>query len=338
MYFFYNKGYKYIYNIIDNILTFKKAKKTENKNITIIKKEKNKKNNKILVSKKIMKNRRKKNRKKFKRYQLNNSNNKSSTKLDLKKQKQLKINDNYEEYVVQEANKATEILDNKKQMNINNNNQNYEIFSYEEAIKNDKISFCEIYLFLIKTKHILISPFYPIKDYNSKILKICYFFYSFALYYFVNALFFTDKTMHKIYEDEGVFNFIYILPQIIYSSLISTVINFCVNYLSLSEEKIIEIKREENFDLLNKKVPDIKKCLKIQFILFFIVSFIFLTLFWYYLACFGAIYKNTQIYLLKDTLISFSLSLLYPFIIYLVPAIFRITILKYFHSFLKINK
>ena len=39
---------------------------------------------------------------------------------------------------------------------------------------------------------------------------------------------------------------------------------------------------------------------------------------------FGAIYKNTQYHLLKDTLISFGLSLLYPFAIYILPGIFRI--------------
>ena len=39
---------------------------------------------------------------------------------------------------------------------------------------------------------------------------------------------------------------------------------------------------------------------------------------------FGAIYRNTQLYLLKDTLISIGLSLILPFIIYLLPGIFRI--------------
>ena len=39
---------------------------------------------------------------------------------------------------------------------------------------------------------------------------------------------------------------------------------------------------------------------------------------------FCAIYNNTQVYLIKDTLISFGLSLLYPFGIYLLPGIFRI--------------
>ena len=43
---------------------------------------------------------------------------------------------------------------------------------------------------------------------------------------------------------------------------------------------------------------------------------------------FGAIYKNTQLHLLKDTLISIGLSLILPFIIYLLPGLFRITALS----------
>ena len=39
---------------------------------------------------------------------------------------------------------------------------------------------------------------------------------------------------------------------------------------------------------------------------------------------FGVIYKNTQIHLLKDTLMSFSLSLIIPFGIYIFPGLFRI--------------
>ena len=39
---------------------------------------------------------------------------------------------------------------------------------------------------------------------------------------------------------------------------------------------------------------------------------------------FGAIYTNTQLHLIKDTLISFGLSLVYPFGFCLLPGIFRI--------------
>ena len=62
--------------------------------------------------------------------------------------------------------------------------------------------------------------------------------------------------------------------------------------------------------------------------MFFLISILFLNLFWYYLSCFGAIYKNTQLYVLKDTLISFSISMIYPFFIYLFAGCIRIPILK----------
>ena len=62
--------------------------------------------------------------------------------------------------------------------------------------------------------------------------------------------------------------------------------------------------------------------------LYFILSFLFLIFFWYYLSMFGVIYRNTQLQLLKDTLISFGLSLIYPFGIYLIPGLFRIPALS----------
>ena len=64
--------------------------------------------------------------------------------------------------------------------------------------------------------------------------------------------------------------------------------------------------------------------LKIKFIIFYLLSFIFLLFFWFYLSCFCAVYKNSQIYLIEDTLISFGLSLFYPIVLNLLPGIFRI--------------
>ena len=39
---------------------------------------------------------------------------------------------------------------------------------------------------------------------------------------------------------------------------------------------------------------------------------------------FCAVYRNAQLHLIKDTLISFCLSLIYPFGICLIPGLFRI--------------
>ena len=139
-------------------------------------------------------------------------------------------------------------------------------------------------------------------------------------------LFFNDSTLHKIYEDAGIFNIIYQIPQILYSTIISSTINIILKYLSLSEKNILEIKNEKkNIDL---KAKNILKCLKIKFFLFFSLSFFFLSIFWYYLSSFCAIYRNTQNHLIKDTLICFGLTLLYPFGLCLLPGIFRIPSLK----------
>ena len=135
--------------------------------------------------------------------------------------------------------------------------------------------------------------------------------------------------MHKIYEDGGVFNLTYVLPQICYSFIISKVINFFVEFLALPENDLIILKQENNYLRAKKKLPENKMKLKIKLALYFILEFILLIFFWSYLVCFGSIYKNTQIYLLKDTVISFGLSLVYPLVINLIPAALRVVSLKH---------
>ena len=92
------------------------------------------------------------------------------------------------------------------------NDEEINNLAYKLALKCDKRTYCEYYISLLKTKQILIFSFYNIKDYNSRIIKIDLFFINLALYYAVNAPFFNDKVIHKIYEDEGSFNFVYQLP------------------------------------------------------------------------------------------------------------------------------
>ena len=134
--------------------------------------------------------------------------------------------------------------------------------------------------------------------------------------------------MHKIYENKGQFDFIYQLPQIIYSTLISILLKQIISKLCLTEKDIVKIKKEETSEsslIMKKKII---KCIKLKFILFFTFVFLFLLFFWYYISCFCAIYKNTQVYLIKNTIIGFVGLLIYPFIIYLIPGIFRIPALE----------
>ena len=197
---------------------------------------------------------------------------------------------------------------------------------YEKAIKNDKRTYLSYYFSLIRQKHLLIFSFFPMRDYNSKSIKVDLFFIQFGINLVVNALFFNDGTIHKIYEEEGHFNFLYQLPQIIYSSLISGLINTILNLLSLTGENIIKIKHLKND--LKKKSDEILKAIENKIIFYFILSYILLIFFWYYIGCFCAIYRNTQIHLIKDTILSFGTSFVTPFFINLLPGIFRIPSFK----------
>jgi hypothetical protein len=64
---------------------------------------------------------------------------------------------------------------------------------------------------------------------------------------------------------------------------------------------------------MKEKRKQIIHIIKIKVLLFFIVSIIFISIFWYYLGCFCAVYKNTQFHLIKDTIISLCIGYITPF-------------------------
>ena len=71
--------------------------------------------------------------------------------------------------------------------------------------------------------------------------------------------------MHKIYEDKGKFNILYQIPQILYSTIISKIIDGVIRILALSQENIIELKKEkekQEIDMKHIKLAYLKKIRK----------------------------------------------------------------------------
>ena len=281
----------------------------DNKNYIEIKGNSRSRNNKIqkLKSKGLIK---------------NNSNNNNINNIDILFNKKTKRETaSFSLNILERENKK--LLEKSLEI-IQYNDKELNELSYELALKHDRRTYLLFYLSLLKTKHPFIFSFIYNRDYNAKVIKIDLFIFSFTLYYAVNALFFNDDSMHKIYENNGKYSFIYQLPQIAYSALISGFLNALLKILALSEGNIIEFKNKHDGKNSSELEKKLNKKLFIKFLLFFIISSILLAFFWYYLSMFSAIYINTQIHLIKDTLISFAFSLFYPFLIYLLPGIFRI--------------
>ena len=199
---------------------------------------------------------------------------------------------------------------------------------FEDAFKLDNRNYFQYYISLLKYNHPLMFAFGTYNDYNSRMIKIFLFFFSFSSDLTINALFFNDDTMHKIYKDRGKFDLLFQIPQILYSTLISRFIDTLIKTLALSQDNIIELKKEKRKNYIKKKYLRILKNFRIKTIFFFIISFIILSCFWYYVTCFCGIYVNTQTHLIKDCIISLLTSFIYPFGIILIPGLFRIPALR----------
>ena len=139
---------------------------------------------------------------------------------------------------------------------------------YEIALKKDKRTFSQMYISFIKIKQPIYNTFFLENDYNSYIIKISLFFFSFILEYSINAIFFNDSTMHKIYIDKWEYNFIYQLPKIIYSFLISLAITKLLNYFILPEKNIAKIAETKNEKIKDKINFLFKKSCKLLYFLY----------------------------------------------------------------------
>ena len=199
---------------------------------------------------------------------------------------------------------------------------------YIYALEIDKRDFIQYYFSLLKQKQLILFTFFNSKDYNIYLVKISLFICSFSLYFMINTFFFNDDNMHKIYKDNGKYDFLYQIPQIIYSTLISSVISIILKNLSLSHKKVLEIKKLYHIEKMIKQMFILIRNFKLKMYIFHIFGLILLSFGWYYITMFCAVYCNTQIHLLKDTFSSFGLSLLYPFGLSLLPGFFRIPSLK----------
>ena len=165
--------------------------------------------------------------------------NESEFKINLKKIKDKSNKENINKYIDEEING----------------------FSYNLSLKIDKRTYCQYYISLLKTQHKLICALFNNNDYNSVIIKFNLFLIGFTIEYIVNALFYNDDTMHKIYETKGEFDLENQIPIIVYSTIISSLLNYPLNFLALSNEPIINFKQGISKINIKKRAKKLKNIL-----------------------------------------------------------------------------
>ena len=199
---------------------------------------------------------------------------------------------------------------------------------YNEAILYDKRVYFQYYISLVKRNNLFIFAFISTRDYNPKLLKISIFLFSLCLYFAMNVVFIDDLVIRIIYEQKDTFILGHQIPQIVYSIIVSAIFIGIIKFIFLSEKDIMQIRKIKEKEYVNGKSTKIINYVRCKVILFFITNMIFQIIFWIYVGLFCAVFKNTQIFLIKKTLITYIFYLLYPFVFCFFPGIFRILSLK----------
>ena len=267
--------------------------------------------------------------KKYSKYEAKNS---DTNLLNTKTKEKLKENEND----IKISTKKLDIIDFEENKKMDKTTlhqkelilENFELnnLEFEEALIMDKRNFFQIYWSILKREHSLIFTFFFHNDYNLYYVKFAKFIFLLATDMAMNVFFFSDETMNKLYLSYGKYDFVQQIPQIIYSKIVSNIIEVFLCYLSLTDKHYYEIKALSKNEKI--KIFDIIKCTRKKIIIFFVLTFLIFLFYWYLVTAFCAVYENTQIVYIKDSLLSFVTGIFIPLIIYLFPSLFRFISLR----------
>ena len=239
----------------------------------------------------------------------------TNKELNLKKNDEIKKRESSDKLVniVDDNEKAKEKTDD--------NYDDYELNSldYLEAFDLDNRKFLRVYWSLLKREHLILFTFFSWNDYNIFTLKLSKFFFLICTDMALNMFFFSDESMHNIYTSGGKYIFFEQLFQMIISTLVSQLLQIFLNYLTMTDIDYYRIKSINKKNMNKENIFAIIRCVKSKIIIFYIFTFIFFLFYWYVISAFCAVYENTQIIFITNSLVSFLMGLIYPFVIYFIP-------------------
>jgi len=196
--------------------------------------------------------------------------------------------------------------------------------SYKDAMEIEDRNKSNCYFDLLKEKNKIISIFLNDQDYNLQSMKISTFLFDFNLSLTINALFYNDQAIYEINQQDKESGYQTEYTRVIYSALISGVIDFIVQLLALSHKSIIELRNYKEISQVEIEIPKLIKKLKAKYVIYYALTIVLDIVFFYYITAFCAIYLIIQTNMISDSAFSFLLTMSYSIILSLISSIIRI--------------
>ena len=172
-------------------------------------------------------------------------------------------------------------------------------------------------------KQLFIFTFYTSKDYILRSTKISLLILFVAFYFAFTALFFNDNIMRQIYIYKGNTNAAVHVPNIILSSICCIIMNLIVRFICLNERDINKIINEKNPDQRKTLVEILKRNSRIKLVMLYIVAGLLISLCWYYVSAFCAVFKNSQGHYFINVLVAFIVCNIWPCVTSFIPVFLR---------------
>ena len=325
---FYCKESKILYNKIQSFILYinsKKEKEKEKKNVNTTKNEiihniKGTKKNDDKEITPLIPPKNKRLKKKYNKSKENNQKSFQSERNMLKLDKSLNLKDAIFEENTDKKTEKIKCKDYKEYKERTYNELNN--LSYNDAIIQDKRTLSQCYISYIMAKQLLLFTFHCKNDFNSKIIKFVFLPYTFAVFLFINTVFVNDSILHNIFIYQGKIGMFYYIYRIIFITIFTMFIKNILLLLIFTENNVVSIREEDETDK-TEKIRKVLTAVTMKCYLFFVFNLFSLIFIWVYLACFFTIFKNTQIFVIKNTLISFGISLVAPIALGIIPCSIR---------------
>jgi hypothetical protein len=182
---------------------------------------------------------------------------------------------------------------------------------YDELINRENRSFWRIFLDKLIVNQKLIDLFYNNNWIIPKSIKLIFLICMIDLYLVVNALFYNEAYIRDLYhlnEEETFFTFVpRSLNRIIYTSLVSEVLDFIISLLFPANNKIKKImkRKKNNIKEMKRKIIISIQNIMNNYMIFIIISYVLTIVSWYYNSCFNNVYPYLKIEWIKSSIFIF---------------------------------
>ena len=196
----------------------------------------------------------------------------------------------------------------------------------EEIQKFKKLGFCELYWFILKKRHRIISLFIKKDVYDIISIKFSLLILSYTIDFFITTFLFFDFEIRFLFRKKKHIDPYYTIIMGIIDILISTILMRIVDFLLEFRTKFKNIekneKNEKNKNYYNLFNENIKALIR-KIIIYYIINFAFSLIVWYIVTSFIGTYLYIKLNWGIMIGMNFGLSNIFPFLYYLIVVAFQ---------------